>query len=157
MMVIFLGICSFHHLSAQVNITFDLKKPKIYENRKLPSELTPNKKIGPVKLLKENIFSHYNFYFNSNQKIEKVVLAAKQSHKDTFNTLLSFFNYNLNTTAQQQQELDSVIIKVNNGVLLHDLRNDWVDDLYYLMGKSYFFQKKFDSRSEEHTSELQSH
>jgi len=139
------GVFAIQPLFAQVNITFDLKKPKIYEDRKLPSELTPDKKIGPIKRLKENIFSHYNFYFNSNQKIEKIVLAAKQSHKDTFNTLLSFYNYSLNTTAQQQQELDSVIIKVNNGVLLHDLRNDWVDDLYYLMGKSYFFQKKFDS------------
>ncbi|MFZ9687491.1 MAG: hypothetical protein ACO3AW_05950 [Chitinophagaceae bacterium] len=136
----------FFQLSfSQVNITFDLKKPKNYENRKLPSELTPDKKIGPIKRLKENTFSHYNFYFNSNQKIEKIISTAKQSHKDTFNTLLSFFNYDLSTTAQQQQELDSVIIKVNNGVLLHDLRNDWVDDLYYLMGKSYFFQKKFDS------------
>ena len=139
------GIFAFQSIFAQVNITFDLKKPKIYEDRKLPSELTPDKKIGPIKRIKENIFSHYNFYFNSNQKIEKIVTAAKQSHKDTFNTLLPFYNYSLNATAQQQQELDSVIIKVNNGVLLHDLRNDWVDDLYYLMGKSYFFQKKFDS------------
>jgi len=132
-------------LLSQVNITFDLKKPKNYENRKLPSELTPDKKIGPIKRLKENTFSHYNFYFNSNQKIQKIIASAKQSHKDTFNALLPFFNYDLSATAQQQQELDSVVIKVNNGVLLHDLRNDWVDDLYFLMGQSYFFQNKFDS------------
>lgn len=141
---LFCTLASFQ-LYSQVNITFDLKKPKNYENRKLPSELTPDKKIGPIKRFKENTFSHYNFYFNSNQKIEKILRAAKESHKDTFNTLLSFYDYDLNVTAQQQQELDSVIIKVNNGVLLHDLRNDWVDDLYYLMGKSYFFQRKFDS------------
>ena len=40
------------------------------------------------------------------------------------------------------------MIKVNNGILLHDLRNDWVDDLYLLMGQSYFYQKKFDSAYE---------
>jgi hypothetical protein len=141
---LFCTLASFQ-LFAQVNITFDLKKPKNYENRKLPSELTPDKKIGLIKKLKENTFSHYNFYFNSNQKIEKILRSAKESHKDTFNTLLSFYDYDLDVIAQQQQELDSVVIKVNNGVLLHDLRNDWVDDLYYLMGKSYFFQKKFDS------------
>jgi hypothetical protein len=143
--LLLIAMLSMEKISAQANITFDLKKPKNYENRKLPSELTPDKKIGPIKRLKENTFSHYNFYFNSNQKIQKIIAGAKQSHKDTFNTLLSFFNYDLNSTAQQKQELDSVVIKVNNGVLLHDLRNDWVDDLYFLMGQSYFFQKKFDS------------
>jgi tetratricopeptide (TPR) repeat protein len=95
--------------------------------------------------LKENIVSHYNFHFNANLKLSKVIASAKQANKDTFTALIPFFNYSLDQTAQQQQELDSVVIKVNNGILLHDLRNDWVDDLYLLMGQSYFYQKKFDS------------
>ncbi len=132
----------------QGNITYDLIKPKAYENRKLASELTPDKKINPVKRLKENIVTHYNFQFNANLKLSKVLASAKQSNKDTFTTLIPFFNYSLDKTAQQQQELDSVVIKVNNGILLHDLRNDWVDDLYLLMGQSYFYQKKFDSAYE---------
>lgn len=130
---------------AQGNITYDLIKPKAYENRKLASELTPDKKINPVKRLKENIVSHYNFHFNANLKLSKVISSAKQTYKDTFTALIPFFNYSLDQTAQQQQDLDSVVIKVNNGILLHDLRNDWVDDLYLLMGQSYFYQKKFDS------------
>lgn len=132
-------------LLAQGNITYDLVKPKAYENRKLASELTPDKKINPIKKLKENIVSHYNFHFNANLKLSKVIASAKQANKDTFTALIPFFNYSLDQTAQQQQELDSVVIKVNNGILLHDLRNDWVDDLYLLMGQSYFYQKKFDS------------
>jgi len=135
-------------LWAQGNITFDLVKPKAYENRKLASELTPDKKINPVKRLKENIVSHYNFHFNANLKLSRVIASAKQANKDTFTTLIPLFNYSLDQTAQQQQELDSVVIKVNNGILLHDLRNDWVDDLYLLMGQSYFHQKKFDSAYE---------
>lgn len=131
--------------SAQVNPTYDLQKPKAFENRKLASELTPEKKINPVKRAKQNIVTHYNFHFNARNKIEKVISNAKMGHKDTFTQLLSVFNYNLDNTAQQKQELDSVILKCNNGILLHDLRNDWVDDLYLLMGKSYFYQKKFDS------------
>jgi len=130
---------------AQGNITFDLKKPKLYENRKLPSELTPDRKINPIKKAKENIVSHYNFHFNASKKLNSVLTSAKQSFKDTFNNLIPFFNYSLDQTAGQQSELDSVIIKCNNGILLHDLRNDWVDDLYLLMGQSYFYQKKFDS------------
>lgn len=144
-LMVLAGVLMAMGLLAQGNITYDLVKPKAYENRKLASELTPDKKINPIKKLKENIVSHYNFHFNANLKLSKVIASAKQANKDTFTALIPFFNYSLDQTAQQQQELDSVVIKVNNGILLHDLRNDWVDDLYLLMGQSYFYQKKFDS------------
>jgi outer membrane protein assembly factor BamD (BamD/ComL family) len=143
--MVLVGVLMAMGLLAQGNITYDLVKPKAYENRKLASELTPDKKINPIKKLKENIVSHYNFHFNANLKLSKVIASAKQANKDTLTALIPFFNYSLDQTAQQQQELDSVVIKVNNGILLHDLRNDWVDDLYLLMGQSYFYQKKFDS------------
>ena len=133
------------HSFAQLNLTYDLKKPKAYENRKLKSELTPDKKINPVKRMKENIVAHYNFYFNANNKLQDVLNSAKKAHKDSFNRPLAFYNYTLDQTAAQKQELDSVIHKSNNGILLHDLRNDWVDDLYLLMGQAYYYQKKFDS------------
>ena len=130
---------------AQGNITYDLKKPKLYENRKLPSELTPDKKINLIKRTKENVGSHYNYYFNAHNKINEVLNNSKQSFKDTFSNLIPFYNFSLAQTSSQQAELDSVIIKTNNGILLHDLRNDWVDDLYFLMGQSYYYQQKFDS------------
>jgi len=76
---------------AQGNITYDLIKPKAYENRKLASELTPDKKINPVKRLKENIVSHYNFHFNANLKLSKVISSAKQTYKDTFTSPDSIF------------------------------------------------------------------
>jgi TolA-binding protein len=41
-----------------------------------------------------------------------------------------------------------VIYKCNAGILLHDLRNDWVDDLYFLMGKAYYLRKNFDSAAQ---------
>ncbi len=143
--VLVLVLSSNFNLFAQLNLTYDLKKPKAYENRKLKSELTPDKKINPVKRMKENVVAHYNFYFNANNKLQDVIVSAKQSYKDSFTNQLAFYNYTLEQTAAQQQELDSVIHKANNGILLHDLRNDWVDDLYLLMGQAYFYQKKFDS------------
>ena len=56
-----------------------------------------------------------------------------------------FYPYTLENTASQQVELDSVIYKSTAGILLHDLRNDWVDNLYLLIGKAYYFRKTFDS------------
>ena len=132
-------------VAAQTDITYDLEKPKGFENRKLRSELTPDKKIGPVKRMKENIVAQYNFYFNANNKLEESIRSVRSAQKDSFNRLLSYYDLPLEAFKGQQQNLDSVIIKCNNGILLHDLRNDWVDDLYLLMGKSYFYQQKFDS------------
>jgi len=140
--MVLVGMLMTMGLWAQGNITYDLIKPKAYENRKLASELTPDKKINPVKRLKENIVSHYNFHFNANLKLSKVIASAKQANKDTFTTLIPFFNYSLDKTAQQQQELDSVVIKVNNGILLHDLRNDWVDDSLFADGPILFLPEE---------------
>lgn len=144
MMVAFLAI-SVGAAMAQSDITYDLQKPKAFENRKLRSELTPDKKMNPVKRLKENIVAQYNFYFNANNKLEESIRAVRSSYKDNFNALLPYYGMPLESFKGQQQNLDSVVIKCNNGILLHDLRNDWVDDLYLLMGKSYFYQQKFDS------------
>lgn len=144
MMVAFLAI-SVGAAMAQSDITYDLQKPKAFENRKLRSELTPDKKMNPVKRLKENIVAQYNFYFNANNKLEESIRAVRSSYKDNFNALLPYYDMPLESFKGQQQNLDSVVIKCNNGILLHDLRNDWVDDLYLLMGKSYFYQQKFDS------------
>jgi len=106
--VLVLVLSSNVNLFAQLNLTYDLKKPKAYENRKLKSELTPDKKINPVKRMKENVVAHYNFYFNANNKLQDVIASAKQSHKDSFTNQLAFYNYTLDQTAAQKQELDSV-------------------------------------------------
>jgi len=41
--------------------------------------------------------------------------------------------------------LDSVIYKCTAGILIHDTRNDWVDNLYLLIGKAFYLRKDFDS------------
>ena len=101
--------------------------------------------MNVAKKFSQNINTRYNFHFNAGNELNEVVIGAKQSFKDDFSKLLPFYNYSLDNTLGQKNELDSVIHKCNNGILLHDLRNDWVDDLYLLMGKAYFYQKIFDS------------
>jgi tetratricopeptide (TPR) repeat protein len=123
----------------------DVEKPKKFENRKLASEKPTDKKLNPVKKFGQNLISHYNYEFNAYNELNEVVLNAKEAFKDDYRKLLPFYNYSLDYTAEQKSELDSVIHKCNNGILLHDLRSDWVDNLYLLMGQSYFFQKNYDS------------
>ncbi|MEY2916422.1 MAG: hypothetical protein RIS73_136, partial [Bacteroidota bacterium] len=121
------------------------KKPEKYENRKLGSEKTADKKFSTSRHLIQNTTTHYNYYFNANNKINAVVERAVLSNKDDYSKLLSFYPYSLDNTAAQKQELDSVIYKSTAGILLHDLRNDWIDNMYLLIGKSYYYRKDFDS------------
>lgn len=136
-------------ISAQPTWTLDPfgneKKPEKYEEKMLGSEKTATKKFGFLRHFVQNNVTHYNYYFNANNKINTVIERATMAQKDEYSKLLSFYPYSLENTATQKTELDSVIYKCTAGILLHDLRSDWVDNLYLLIGRSYYLQKKFDS------------
>jgi hypothetical protein len=134
--------------SAQPGSQVDLKKPQEYENRELRSEKTGEKKLSVPKRVLQNTFTHYNYFFNANNKLDEIIARAKASFKDDYTTLLPFYNYTLEATAKQKGDIDSVIYKCTAGILLHDLRNDWIDNLYLLMGKAYMYRKDFDSATQ---------
>jgi tetratricopeptide (TPR) repeat protein len=123
----------------------NLPKPKKYERRILASEKSDQGKFNPVKRANQNLNTRYNFYFNSERKMNDIMANAKSQHRDNYSLLLPFYNYELDATASQRQELDSIIMRCNDAILLHDLRSDWVDDCYLMMGKAYFLRKEFDS------------
>ena len=141
--------CYGTNVAAQPTWTIDPlgkeKKPEKYEEKKLRSEKTGEKKFKGLTKFLQNNTSHYNFYFNANNRINLVIERAKLSNKDDYSKILSFYPYSLDNTASQKSDLDSVIYKSTSGILLHDLRSEWVDNFYLLIGKSYFFKKDFDS------------
>lgn len=121
------------------------KKPEVYEEKMLGSEKTATKKFTPFRRFVQNNVTHYNFYYNANAKLNAVMERAKLAQVDDFSRLLSFYPYSFENTSSQKVELDSVILKSTGGILLHDLRSDWVDDLYLLIGKAYFLRNELDS------------
>lgn len=127
------------------SLSFDLKKPQKFENRKLASEKTESRKFHAVRRFTQNGTTKFNYHFNANKKLADVIARGKAMHKDDYSHLLSFYNYSLEQTAKDKIELDSVIYKANAGILLHDLRNSWVDNLYMLMGEAYYFKNTLDS------------
>ena len=129
--------------TAQPNLSFEIKKPKAYESRTLPSEKSGDKKFTVPKRFYNDLVSRFNYYFNANNKLNEALEKAKLNHVDDYTQLLSFYNYSLDETAKGQ--IDTIIYKVTAGILLHDLRSDWVDKLYLLMGKAYLYRKDFDS------------
>ena len=96
---LFLHIAAF--VGAQPGTTIDLKKPEKYENRTLASEKTPDTKISKGKKFYQNTITHYNYYFNANNRINAIIDRAKQSTKDDYTQLLPYYNYTLDLTANR--------------------------------------------------------
>lgn len=142
--ILFVLTCSLSEISAQA-LSFDLKKPKSYEDRKLPSEKSADKKFTVVRRFTQNAFTKFNWNFNSVTRLNELLDKAKAAHRDDYNRLLSFYNYNLDQTSQFKTDLDSIIYKTNAGILTHDLRNAWIDNLYLTMGKAYYFRNELDT------------
>lgn len=131
----------------QKGVTLDIEKPKEFENRILRSEKSDQKKFSGTKRFIQNNFTHYNYFFNANNKLNEVLERARLVFRDDYSELIPFYNYSLDVTAADSIQLDSISYKAQTAIVLHDLRNDWADNMYLLWGASYFLQKKFDSAS----------
>lgn len=124
--------------------SFNLKKPQKYEEKKLPSEKTDEKKWTLWRKFTQNGVTKFNWHFNAKERLAQMLDRAKATHRDDYTKLLSFYNYDLDQTAADQ-DLDSVIYKANAGILIHDLRNAWIDNLYMIMGEAFYYKKIFDT------------
>lgn len=129
----------------QYGITPNIKKPPEYENRVLGAEKSDKKKFGLARRFMQNTVTHYNYFFNANNKLNEVLERAKAAFTDDYSQLIPFYNYHLDATAADSIQLDSVSYKSQTGIVLHDLRNDWADNLYLLWGTAYYLKKQFDS------------
>lgn len=126
-------------------LKFDLKKPSKFEEKKLGSEKSEDKKFSLPRRIIQNTITHYNWQFNATEKLKFILERAVEGKKEDYTQLLPFYSFSTEDTQRDSLELDSVVYKANAGILLHDLRNGWVDDLYLLMGKAYYYKKNYDS------------
>src|ERR1700733_8802535 len=85
--------------SAQPTWTLDPfgkeKKPEQFETRTLGSERTATKKFTTPRHFIQNTVTHYNYYYNANNKVNLVVEKSRMAHKDDYSKLLSFYGYEL--------------------------------------------------------------
>ncbi|WP_144264181.1 type IX secretion system periplasmic lipoprotein PorW/SprE [Filimonas lacunae] len=130
---------------AQPGSTIYLNKPEKYENRKLGSEKTEERKFNTSRHIYQNMVTHYNYYFNATNKLNALLARARSNFREDYTQLLPFYDFTLDATSQEKNEIDTIIYKCTAAVLLHDLRNDWIDDAYLLLGKTYYYRKDFDS------------
>lgn len=143
-LLLILLACSISSL-AQPDFILPLAKPEKYKDKVLGAEKTEDKKFTVPRRLFQGMITHYNYYYNAQTKIQAVLQKAKLAHKDDYTELLPFYNFSTEITAADSLELDSVLYKSSAGIVLHDLRNSYIDNLYLLIGQSYFYWRKFDS------------
>lgn len=113
-----------------------------------------------------NVTSRYNIYFNGKESLLAGLQRIDQSVEDDYTRLLPIYKTSISGTERMASaEMDNAILKASKLIKVHSLTqkpkrrknrtaayknlaskdeyNNWVDDSYILMGKAYFYQKKY--------------
>ncbi len=122
--------------SVQKNLPREIEKP-------LPYEKLLNKKYTLGRRAYQNTVSQFNYYFNAEEELKEIILTSRTSFQEDYTELLPFYDFDLATTSKRS--IDSIIYRCNANIVLHDLRNNWIDDAYLLMAKAYLYHRNFDT------------
>jgi tetratricopeptide (TPR) repeat protein len=114
-----------------------------------------------------NVTSHYNVYFNGNESFKKGVKRAESSQTYNYSKILPVFYYSDKAISQAVTgDMDRAIKKASKVITLHSITakpklkkgpqspkqkefynkkeyNNWIDDAFMLLGKSYVYQNQF--------------
>ena len=139
-------LSSLSLLYAQPGTTLRLRdqKPAEYAKKLLRAEKTGYGDLGKFQQFMQNTFTRFNYVFNANKHMEDLLEKATSDYKEDYAGELSYYPYDAKAMATNGF-LDSVIQHATAGILLHDLRNAYVDELYFLLGKAYYYQQKYDT------------
>lgn len=133
------------HAQAYTTIEIPAKdKPTKYEGKTLRAEKTEEGPAKGFKSFTQGLSTHFNYLFNANQRMERILNAAEAQYHDDYTQLLPFYNYSQRSVAQSNY-WDTIINKSTGALLLHDLRNNWADEVYLILGKAYYYKGFFDT------------
>ncbi len=128
----------------KANLAIELKikkKRSVYSNE----NMLKKKWTAPRRAV-QNTFTHYNYYFNANRKMEEAEGNMQRTAKDKWDERIALFSFDpLRDSTLFAADMDSVIQKVSLGIQIHDPRTKWGDDLYLLLGKAYYYKGDVDN------------
>jgi tetratricopeptide (TPR) repeat protein len=94
-----------------------------------------------------DITSHYNAYFNTNEKVQSILTLAETSHKDKFDSVIPVYYYSSpKEFASNSSDLDDVIKRSTAAIQLHPTAN-WADDHFLVIGEAYYLKGEYDKAS----------
>lgn len=112
-------------------------------DKPLPSEVLAKKKFTLKRRLYQNLITRFNAYYNARVKLDRVVQEARKEHQNNYDSLLTLYPYGPEDFTPMANNLDSVIFDAGYGVGVHDPRSKWIDNLYLIAGKAYYFQQDY--------------
>lgn len=123
-------------------LAFELKlkkKRSAYSNEKMLK-----KRWGLPRQLVQNTFTRYNYYFNTDRKMDEALENMQRARKDNYDQMIELFPFNPDRDSSLlSADMDSIIQKASVGIQIHDPRTKWGDDLYLLLGQAYFYKGKY--------------
>lgn len=106
------------------------------------------KRWSPVRRVAQNSFTHYNYYYNANKKMDEALINMQRSRKENFDSLIGLYPYDPNKdSALLMGDMDSIVRKVSIGIQIHDPRVKWSNDLYLLLGEAYYYKGSYENAS----------
>lgn len=111
--------------------------------KELPSETLARKKFTLKRKLIQNMLTRFNSYYNARIKLEETVEQATREHQDNYDSLLTLFPYTAESFNSLKGNLDSVIFDASYGINIHDPRSKWMDNLYLIAGKAYYYEHDY--------------
>ncbi|TAN00516.1 MAG: hypothetical protein EPN39_04205 [Chitinophagaceae bacterium] len=112
-------------------------------NQQIPYLKLSQKKFTLKRRLIQNMVTRFNSYYNARTKLAEAVENAEEYHIDNYDSLLSLFPYTPLDFTPQTGNLDSAIFDASYGIEIHDPRVKWIDNLYLIAGKAYFFKQDY--------------
>lgn len=104
------------------------------------------KKWSPLRRLLQNSFTHYNYYFNANKKMEEAMMNMQRTQKENYDSLIGLYSFDPNRDSSLlSADMDSIVRKVSVGIQIHDPRVKWSNDMYLLLGQAYYYKGSYEN------------
>ena len=105
------------------------------------------KRWSAIRRLTQNSFTHYNYFYNANRKMEEAEdNMLRNIKKEQYDSLLWLYPFNPDKDSSLLSgDMDSIIRKVSVGVQIHDPRVKWANDMFLLMGQAYYYKGNYDN------------
>ena len=105
------------------------------------------KKWTPFRSFTQNAFTHYNYYYNANRKMEEAnANMLRAGPKENYDSLIKIYPFDPDRDSMMMAaDMDSIIRKASVGIQVHDPRVKWANDLYLLMGQAYYYKGNYNN------------
>ncbi len=129
------------------------------------------KKNTAIRRSYHNLTSHYNVYFNGKESFKDGISYLEDNHQDNYSEILNVFLYDDPSFSSVSSQMKRAEDKATKLIKKHSITvkpkrkkgrtsdkdkafyarkefNNWVDDAYLMMGKSFFIRREFISAEE---------